>query len=485
MDPELRGFAESFRRFIERMTELAHASAGPSGLRARLDAHLGGEASGLPVVVEEFAPYDHANVQVGLSAYLEAPGRRHELLGLTGPGRHHLSFADLLEQPYGIGLGSVDLVNLPIGPDETLACVRFGIYLVADAGTPLAIVVRGPQEEFGLGSVRLEVLCRDPGHARRLLAEVRRLMVERNVFRGQVISFGESRMGHVTLGPVVFHRRPELGRDAVVLAEGALEAVERHVLGIARLRDRLRASRQHVKRGLLLHGPPGCGKTLTVRYLLAQTPGHTVVLLTGGGLEMLRGACALARLLQPSVVVLEDVDLVARDRDVFTKEQPLLFDLLNELDGIEEDADVAFVLTTNRADLVEPALAARPGRVDLAVEVGLPDARGRRRLIELYGRGLDLRLTDPDRVVARTEGVAASFIKELMRRAAVLSAEAMGGAGPITVTDEHVHAALDELLGSASGIGRALLGGPRRGDVGPGERPGPGRPARPGRGEEG
>lgn len=200
---------------------------------------------------------------------------------------------------------------------------------------------------------------------------------------------------------------------------------------------------------------------------------------------MLRGACALARLLQPSVVVLEDVDLVARDRDVFTKEQPLLFDLLNELDGIEEDADVAFVLTTNRADLVEPALAARPGRVDLAVEVGLPDARGRRRLIELYGRGLDLRLTDPDRVVARTEGVAASFIKELMRRAAVLSAEAMGGAGPITVTDEHVHAALDELLGSASGIGRALLGGPRRGDVGPGERPGPGRPARPGPGEEG
>ncbi len=136
------------------MTELAQASAGPSGLRARLDAHLGGEAGGLPVVVEEFAPYDHVNVQIGLSAYLEAPGRRHELLGITGPGRHHLSFADLLEQPYGIGLGSVDLVNLPIGPDETLACVRFGIYLVEDAGTPVAILVRGPQEEFGLGSVR-------------------------------------------------------------------------------------------------------------------------------------------------------------------------------------------------------------------------------------------------------------------------------------------------------------------------------------------
>ena len=53
---------------------------------------------------------------------------------------------------------------------------------------------------------------------------------------------------------------------------------------------------------------------------------------------------------------------------------PLLFDVLNEIDGIGEDADVTFVLTTNRADLLEPALAARPGRVDLAVEIGLPEA---------------------------------------------------------------------------------------------------------------
>ena len=58
------------------------------------------------------------------------------------------------------------------------------------------------------------------------------------------------------------------------------------------------------------------------------------------------------------------------------------------MDGLDEDHDVLFVLTTNRADLLEPALATRPGRIDQAVELPLPDADGRRRLLELYGEGL-------------------------------------------------------------------------------------------------
>ena len=64
----------------------------------------------------------------------------------------------------------------------------------------------------------------------------------------------------------------------------------------------------------------------------------------------------------------------------------MLFELLNQLDGLGDDADVAVLLTSNRPDLLEPALAARPGRVDLAVEVPLPDAPSRRRLLDVYGR---------------------------------------------------------------------------------------------------
>ena len=91
-------------------------------------------------------------------------------------------------------------------------------------------------------------------------------------------------------------------------------------------------------------------------------------------------AAALARDLHPAAVILEDVDLVAEARSHGPASNPILFDLLDAMDGGAPDADLLFLLTTNRADLLEPALAARPGRVDIAVEIALPDAAARQRL---------------------------------------------------------------------------------------------------------
>ena len=119
--------------------------------------------------------------------------------------------------------------------------------------------------------------------------------------------------------------------------------------------------------------------------------GYTRLILTGRALHAIGAAAELARDLQPAVIVLEDVDLVAEDRSFGPGSSPVLFDLLDAMDGAAADADLLFVLTTNRADLLEPALAARPGRVDVAVEIDLPDAEARRRLLDLYGRVVPLR----------------------------------------------------------------------------------------------
>jgi cell division protease FtsH len=118
------------------------------------------------------------------------------------------------------------------------------------------------------------------------------------------------------------------------------------------------------------------------------------------------------------LLVPEEPHLVALDREEYDS-SALLFELLNETDGMREDLDIIFLLTTNRADRVEPAVAARPGRVDLAAELPLPDAEGRRRLIDLYGAGLRLEARDLPAVVARTEGASPAFIRELLRRAAL------------------------------------------------------------------
>lgn len=158
---------------------------------------------------------------------------------------------------------------------------------------------------------------------------------------------------------------------------------------------------------MLLHGAPGTGKTLTLMYLISRMPGRTVILVTGVGMGLLRAAIQMARSLAPSMVVLEDVDLIAQDRgNPFQPGGGLLFELLNELDGLGSDIDVIFALTSNRPESLEPALAARPGRIDLAVEFPLPDLDARIRLLELYARGLTLNGVDLVAVAEAIDGAS-------------------------------------------------------------------------------
>ena len=204
----------------------------------------------------------------------------------------------------------------------------------------------------------------------------------------------------------------------------------------------------------------GSGKTHTVRYLVGELTDTTIVQLTGDTLHAIKQACSIARTLQPAMIVVEDVDLIAEQRDHYGGETPLLFTLLNEMDGLDEDADVVFLLTTNRADLLEPALASRPGRVDQAVHIDLPDRDARRRLIDLYRRGLDRRRRRLDAVLDRTDGVTASFLKELLRRAAVVAADREDSRRRPAATrlGRRPRRGLDDLLDTRNRMTRRALG---------------------------
>jgi hypothetical protein len=270
-------------------------------------------------------------------------------------------------------------------------------------------------------------------------------MDESDVFRGQVLSVKVDPRSGSTLE---FVERPDLPRDELILPDGVLDVIERHIVGPTRHRDALLARGRHLSRGLLLWDPPGTGKTHTVRYLTGLLTESTVIVLSGSSLGAVEAFAQMARRLTPSVVVLEDVDLVAQERTYGPfGSSPVLFELMNQMDGLDGDADIAFVLTTNRPDALEPALAARPGRVDLAVELPLPDEECRRRLIALYSRGLELQLEGIDTIVARMSGVTASFVKEVLRKAVLHTVED----GRSTVTDVDMTSVLDEPAGGDGG----------------------------------
>jgi ATP-dependent 26S proteasome regulatory subunit len=182
------------------------------------------------------------------------------------------------------------------------------------------------------------------------------------------------------------------------------------------------------------------------------------LLVTAEQVGLLGEYFSLARFLQPSIMVIEDVDLIARERTHMhgPYEEALLNKLLNEMDGLREDADVLFILTTNRPDQIEPALVSRPGRIDQAIEFPLPDDEGRAKLTKLYARGLEIPQELMELIVVRTKGVSAAFIKELMRRCAQFHIEFSRSN---VLTQPAVDAAIEEMLFAGGALNRRLLGG--------------------------
>lgn len=452
-------FRQELGALVRQLLEESHHETNAIG--APIREHLGPSDEDLTVHGEQLADFELPNLQLALDAALARPGWQGRVLGLAGQGRHfsELGLGDLMTHGH-LSVGPPEYVNAPIGPGRTLPCLVWAVLLVTAPQGRLAVFVhRGEAHGPMQGGLRVEAAAQDPELAVRFLADLRLLMEEHDVFRGQLMTVEVDRSGS---RHVVFLERPEMDSWELVLPDGLLERIVRHVVGPTRHRDELLATGRHLARGLLLWGPPGTGKTHTVRYLTGLLTDATVMVLSGPSLGLVGAFSNLARRLAPSVIVLEDVDLVARERSPFSA-SPVLFELMNEMSGLAADADVAFVLTTNRPDALEPALAARPGRVDLALEIPLPAAAERRRLLELYGRGLDLDPAPLDDVAARTEGATASFFRELLRKAAVGALEA----GHDRVVAEDLDHALDELMHETAKMTRVLLGSEAPGEPTP------------------
>jgi ATPase family associated with various cellular activities (AAA) len=448
-------FARVFRSVAEWAAVEVHGDRSP--FKTMLSEFFGADPAAFPVTVDTVATYDHPNLQLAVDAYLARDGVDHRLVGFGGHiGYAEMSLSGLVHDVgFGITIGPVRRVVVQLDRDRSITCVTAGLLLISEGDDRFAVLVVKGRRGVDEPGLRIEAIAAEPERGEHFVRDVRALMSEHNVYRGKVLAL---RGGGDPMDMGIKVEFPELEavrQEDIVLPDGLLDIIELHTVEFARVLDAMREAGQHLRRGLLFYGPPGTGKTLSSAYLISRLEGRTVIVLTGPALGFVADACAIARDLQPAMVVLEDVDLVAQERTTMgLGATSLLFQLLNEMDGIGEDADVIFVLTTNRADLLEPALAARPGRIDQAVEFPLPDPAARGRLIALFCRGVDAHLEDRASIVAATEGVSPAFLRELARKATLVAATA----GSQQVTDEHFREALD-LLARGGSVTRAMLGG--------------------------
>lgn len=337
------------------------------------------------------------------------------------------------------------------GTTKVVVC---GAFLLKPPGLPpfAALLSRGA----------LEVLAATPEDAQAALDRVLSEAARRNVYRGQVVVVEQAGWAHNGEAgehdyQINFHDMPTVKRAEIILPEDVLTVVERNVIGLLAHAEVLKRAGRSTRHGVLFHGPPGVGKTLVTKYLARACPQYTVILLTGRQLKLVRESCVLARLLQPALVVIEDVDLIAADRSQ-SFDTTLLHDLMDEMDGLGSKSDVIFLLTTNRPRILETALAARPGRVDQAVYFPLPDRECRSRLFAHFAVGLDLSAVDQEPLLDRTDGASPAFIAELFRKAALMAAERGEVSDPLKLTNADFTAAVRELVEFGGSLTQQLLG---------------------------
>jgi cell division protease FtsH len=175
----------------------------------------------------------------------------------------------------------------------------------------------------------------------------------------------------------------------IVLPEKIKDDVRRNLLNLIESHDIYKKNGLQVKRGLILSSDPGTGKSTLVKILCNQiswslvwaTPKHL------GDAKQVAQIIELCKELSPTVLVLEDIDLYGGSREM-NHNPALLGEMMNQLDGVQDNTDIITIATTNNKEVLDKALLNRPGRFDKVIDVPLPDVAERLKMIKVFSNGL-------------------------------------------------------------------------------------------------
>ena len=265
----------------------------------------------------------------------------------------------------------------------------------------------------------------------------------------------------------VFVEVPDVTWDQVGGLEGTKERLRETIQWPLEYPQVFEQMDMQAAKGVLMYGPPGTGKTLLAKAIANEAQSNFISIkgpellnkYVGESEKGVREVFEKARSNAPTVVFFDEIDSIAGERGQRSGDsgvgERVVSQLLTELDGLEELEDVVVIATTNRPDLIDPALL-RPGRLDRHVHVPVPDANARGKIFEVHSRDKPLADgVDIADLADRTEGYVGADIEAVCREASMAaSREFINSVDPeevddsienVLVTTDHFEEALDEV----------------------------------------
>jgi SpoVK/Ycf46/Vps4 family AAA+-type ATPase len=245
-----------------------------------------------------------------------------------------------------------------------------------------------------------------------------------------------------------FLKLAEVNWDDIILEPKVIQIVRNHVDELFLYSDYLKANNISLKRGVILAGPPGTGKTMLAKVLAKEVPGTVIYALPS---HMERAAdisrvCEIAKDLSPAMLVIEDIDWIAENRDE-SHNAAAVIQLMNYLDGLQEFSDIITFATTNNVDKIEDAVKNRPGRFDRVIKVPPPNASCRLKMLERFTKDFILENIDFDPVVRATGKLSGAHIKDVCKTAALFAIreKSVNDEKRVIVKQSHFEQALEEV----------------------------------------
>lgn len=259
------------------------------------------------------------------------------------------------------------------------------------------------------GSVQLEGAAKKRQEMQEFITGVLAIVEKENFYRGKKIEFS---------GRIRFLDVKDRAWDSIVLDGETKTEIKANTVDFLRRSNEWSKYGIPSKRGILLAGEPGTGKTIICRALMSEADGITCITTNGYSLDdddYVTELYELAEGLSPSIVFIEDIDLIGQNRMEFGYMRgSALLSLLSEMDGVEEQREVVTIATTNCLETLDKALSQRPARFDRVIKLTRLATEQRRELVHRLCEKIPLDEEAQEYIAGKAENCTPAQLQEIV-----------------------------------------------------------------------